>query len=68
MLFPAANDIVAFTEFRNHPWNFLGIILQIRVHGDDDLAGRFCEARSQCCCFPKIPSESQCPHRAACLG
>ena len=58
MLFPAAYDVVAFTELREHPGDLLGIILQIRIHRDDDLAGRFCEARGQCCCFSEVPSES----------
>src|SRR5579863_2616630 len=38
ILAPAGNDVVAFLEFLEEAGNLIGIVLQIAVHGEDELA------------------------------
>src|SRR5207244_10225153 len=42
---PAADDVVALFELGDEGRNFFGVVLQVAVHGVDDLASRGVETR-----------------------
>src|ERR1022692_79252 len=37
---PSADNVITFLQFRNEGRDLLRIVLQIAIHGDDDLAAR----------------------------
>ena len=51
---PAADDVVALLELGDEGRNFFGVVLQVAVHGDDDLASRGVETRLERRCLAKV--------------
>jgi len=39
-LFPTADHVIAFVKLGEHSWDLFRIVLKIRIHRDDDFAGR----------------------------
>ncbi len=57
MFSPAADDVESLLEFFDHDWDVGGVILQIAIHGDNEVTCCGFDAGVECGCLAEVFAE-----------
>ena len=58
LAFPSGDKIVSLFELGDQRRNLVGIVLQICIHGDDNVTFNIGKGHGECCALAIVPSES----------
>lgn len=66
LLFPAIDDIKPVVQLPEKGWDFGGVILEIGIHHQNQIASCSPHARRESCGFPEIPTKADSPDLGMC--
>src|SRR5690606_32251221 len=61
-LLPAGDEVVSFSQKLKEFWNFVRIVLQVAIHGDNHIATCGCESMTEALSLPEVAAIAQANH------